>query len=151
MRRSENDFITRNNFKEFNPLIFCTFANAIKITMHFLRNCLLVMAGGAVGSVLRYVCSILSLLWGVQAHWGTMIVNAIGSFLIGILAATLSEETWTLLLVVGLCGGFTTYSTFSMQTISLLQSGNISTALLYITVTICVCLLFTYLGWKCKY
>jgi len=109
------------------------------------------MAGGAVGSVLRYVCSILSLLWGVQAHWGTMIVNAIGSFLIGILAATLSEETWTLLLVVGLCGGFTTYSTFSMQTISLLQSGNISTALLYITVTICVCLLFTYLGWKCKY
>jgi len=116
--------------------------------MQILRNFLLVMAGGALGSALRYAFSLLSLHFGVQAHWGTMVVNALGSLLIGILAAVLSEETWTLLLIVGVCGGFTTYSTFSLQTISLLQNGNTSTALIYIAVTLCICLLFTYIGLK---
>lgn len=112
----------------------------------------MVALGGAVGSSLRYAITLLAAQLGMQSYWGTMIVNALGSFAIGALSASLSSQTLSLFLVVGLCGGFTTYSTFSLQTITLLQQGNLVTAMLYIALTLIICLLSTYAGWKlCNY
>ncbi|MBW6400194.1 CrcB family protein [Roseomonas sp. HJA6] len=76
----------------------------------------LVALGGAAGSVLRYLTSVLALEWlGAAFPWGTLTVNAIGSFAIGALAGADVEGGARLLLVTGLLGGFTTFSAFSLE------------------------------------
>ncbi len=76
----------------------------------------LVAVGGAAGSVLRYLTSVLALAWfGPAFPWGTLAVNAIGSFAIGAMAGADVEGSARLLLVTGVLGGFTTFSAFSLE------------------------------------
>lgn len=92
---------------------------------------LLVAVGGALGSVARFWASgWVASRWGETFPWGTLVVNASGSFLIGFLSTItqpdgrfwVSPETRTFFLV-GLCGGYTTFSSFSLQTMELLRDG----------------------------
>jgi fluoride exporter len=78
---------------------------------------LLVAAGGATGSVLRYCVSVLAIeALGTAFPWGTLAVNVLGSAAIGALGGLGVGGEWRLLLVTGLLGGFTTFSAFSLET-----------------------------------
>lgn len=112
-------------------------------------NFLLVAIGGAAGSLLRYGCS---RLWNGPAFpFGTFAVNIAGSFLIGLLWASFgkeADEQKRLLLITGFCGGFTTFSAFSLEGMQLLEQARIFIFFLYTFATVTVGLLATYLGFK---
>lgn len=100
-----------------------------------LKNILLVGAGGFTGSVLRYLVS--HFVNNNTFPWATLIVNITGCFVIGLLAVIITQNNDTrLLLATGLCGGFTTFSAFSFETIKLVQQQQFITAILYITLSI---------------
>jgi CrcB protein len=85
---------------------------------------LLVALGGAVGSVARYGVGIAAARWlGIAFPWGTLAVNIVGSLAIGVLAARVgpADENLRLLFGVGLLGGFTTFSAFSLETVRLME------------------------------
>ena len=115
------------------------------------RRVALVALGGAVGSVARYVVG----LWTAQAFgafpWGTFTVNVVGAFVIGVLV-TLADEIHSFgpetraLLVVGVLGGFTTWSSFSYDTVHLVQENELLRAVLYVGGSLTLSLLFTALG-----
>ena len=90
---------------------------------------LAVAAGGAAGSLLRYWATLLGeRWWGSGFPWSTIAINVAGSFVIGWFATAIapggaSPET-RLLVMTGLCGGFTTFSAFSLQTLDLLRAGH---------------------------
>lgn len=119
-----------------------------------LRNVGLVAAGGAVGSVLRYLVAVLGeKAFPATFPWGTFIVNVVGSALLGALLATavtdpprLSAEA-RLLLGTGVMGGFTTYSTFNAEVMKALQAGAPAKAALYVAATLVVCLAGAWAGW----
>jgi fluoride exporter len=78
---------------------------------------LLVAAGGAVGSVLRFGATLMAVRHlGVAFPWGTLAVNVIGSIAIGMVASRGVDGPWRLFLIPGLLGGFTTFSAFSLET-----------------------------------
>lgn len=114
-----------------------------------LANVLAIAAGGAMGSVLRY-----SLQKQLNASFpsGTLLVNLSGCLLIGLLWGWLGKspgnETARLLLMTGFCGGFTTLSAFSQETIVLMQEGKWSSAFFYCTVSVAGGLLATFAGYK---
>lgn len=110
------------------------------------KDLLLVGLGGGIGSMLRYAVSIIAGTFMLPSPLATFGVNAIGSLAIGIIMATCNRGSLYLFAAIGLCGGFTTFSTFSAQSVELLQSGQYTTGLLYIFITLCVCLLFTWGG-----
>lgn len=114
-----------------------------------IKNFLLVAAGGAVGSMMRYSMTLLGAYLSVSGEWPTLLANVIGSFLIG-LAIPGSNNTYLLFYTVGLCGGFTTYSTFSLQTLRLLYDGQYILGLLYILGTTILSLIMVGLGWYCR-
>lgn len=116
--------------------------------MDKLLNFLMVGLGGAAGSMLRYAVSLLGAAIGISSNLATFLVNILGSFLIGLMTACCKEGTLLLLLTVGLCGGFTTFSTFSMQNVRMLQEGKIGMAALYILGTVAVCIVMAWLGYK---
>ena len=95
---------------------------------------LLVAVGGAAGSVARYGFSLGATRWlGAAFPFGTLGVNALGSFLAGLLYVLIvqrlaAQEEWRSLLLIGVLGGFTTFSAFSLETIRLLESGRVSSA-----------------------
>lgn len=101
-------------------------------------NLLLVMLGGAIGSGARYLAGRVALgAFGPGYPWGTLAVNLIGGLLMGVLAGSVSRigesgETWRLLLGVGLLGGFTTFSAFSLDAMTMLERGDWGPALGYI-------------------
>jgi len=111
-----------------------------------------IAAGGAVGALLRwFVAGSIQRLAGGAFPWGTFAVNAIGSFLIGFLFVFMVErssagELWRLGVTVGLLGALTTFSTFSLESLRLLQTGAITMALGNILGQIVVCLSLTWLG-----
>jgi CrcB protein len=90
---------------------------------------LAVAAGGALGSVARYLVSVGSgKLFGTGFPWGTLIINVTGSFLIGALAGLIAakwdlSQTMRIFLTIGICGGFTTFSTFSLDAYYLIERG----------------------------
>jgi fluoride exporter len=90
---------------------------------------LLVMIGGGLGAVSRYAVSLLSArLWGPHFPWGTLTVNLIGCFLIGLLFALADRARWLtpdlrLLLVTGYLGALTTFSTFALETVNAARLG----------------------------
>ncbi|HKY60118.1 MAG TPA: fluoride efflux transporter CrcB [Gemmatimonadota bacterium] len=91
---------------------------------------LVVAAGGALGAVLRYLLSgWAQALGGARFPWGTLAVNVLGSFVIGLLMAAFLEHATTSPItrafwVIGVIGGFTTYSAFSYETVTLLTVGD---------------------------
>ena len=113
-----------------------------------IRELLAVGLGGAAGSVVRYMLS----AWLLAGHTllgfpaGTFAVNAVGSLLIGILLEATSSETLGWLLIVGFCGGFTTFSTFSADAVRLLRTGDYGSAAVYIALSVVVCIAFAALG-----
>ena len=113
-----------------------------------IRELMAVGFGGAAGSIVRYLLSggILAgqTLLGFPA--GTFTVNAAGSLLIGILLEASVSETLGWLLIVGFCGGFTTFSTFSADTVRLLRAGCYNAAAVYVALSVAVCIVFAALG-----
>lgn len=113
-----------------------------------IRELMTVGFGGAAGSIVRYLLSggILAgqTLLGFPA--GTFTVNAAGSLLIGILLEATSSETLGWLLIVGFCGGFTTFSAFSADTVRLLRAGCYNAAAIYVALSVAVCIVFAALG-----
>ena len=112
--------------------------------------------GGALGAMLRAAIS----LWAVQrfealvptaALLGTLIANALGALIIGVLFVAITEkgliaESWRPLLVVGFLGALTTFSTFSLEAVGLLQQGEWLTAMVYVLGSVIICLFLTWAG-----
>jgi len=105
--------------------------------------------GGAIGSMLRFV---IAMIWRSGSPLGTLTVNLLGSLLLGFLVAAsllLGElkPHWRLMITVGFCGGFTTFSTFSVQTMELLQTGRWWIAIGNICANVIGCVLLSFLGY----
>ena len=115
--------------------------------MDRLVNLLMVGLGGAAGSMLRYGVTLLFSALNISGNVATFSVNIVGSFLIGLLTGCCREGTLLLMLTVGLCGGFTTFSTFSLQNVRMLQDGKAGMALFYIVMTVVVCVLMAWFGY----
>jgi CrcB protein len=98
----------------------------------------LVFLGGGVGAALRHGVNILSVRWfGFGFPWGTFTVNVVGSTAMGLLAAWFAlrgggPQHWRLFLTTGVLGGFTTFSTFSLDAATLWERGAFGTAFLYV-------------------
>jgi CrcB protein len=110
--------------------------------------------GGAIGSVARYACSGLAVRWlGSGFPWGTLFVNVAGSFVIGVLAALLTADGRPALgadarafFMVGILGGFTTFSSFSLETLELARSGALGAAAANAGLSLVACLAAVWLG-----
>jgi|SRR6478736_5930645 len=113
----------------------------------------LVALGSAIGGVLRYLLSPLFQRGFAEGFpGGTLVVNILGSFVIGLVLRTASESTALtpearVFLTVGVCGGFTTFSAFSAETLRLLQTDQWSRALIYITASVVLSIGAAALGW----
>ena len=107
-----------------------------------------VALGGALGAVLRYAVSLIPVRGGFPVL--TLLTNLLGALLIGFIAgaAEISAPSPSLILFVktGLCGGFTTFSTFSLESYTLIKAGQKGTAVLYIALSVGLCLLGIWLG-----
>ncbi|MGK6318150.1 fluoride efflux transporter CrcB [Sphingomonas sp. DT-204] len=104
-------------------------------------NLLLVMLGGAVGAGARHLVGRLTLaLFGPGYPWGTLAVNLIGGLAMGLLAGILARGSWgepmRLLLGVGILGGFTTFSAFSLDVVTMIERGQAVTAIGYVLVSV---------------
>lgn len=112
---------------------------------------LLVGLGGGVGSIARYLIS-----QAIESRvltsfpYGTFAVNVIGCFIIGIIYALSTRGAvvpeWRILLATGFCGGFTTFSSFSYETLTLIQEGQVFNPLLYLGTSVLFGLFAAYLG-----
>lgn len=117
-----------------------------------MKQLLLVGFGGFFGSIARYWMSKLNLTWDFHSiPMGTLAVNIIGSFLIGFMLgifmnSNLLHTNLKLFLVVGFCGGFTTFSSFTNENFLLLQNGQYFTALIYIGGSIIIGILAVFAG-----
>jgi len=118
-------------------------------------NYLWVALGSALGGVARYWCSgVAARLWGETFPWGTIIVNVAGSFVIGLFATltapdgrVFASSEARVFVMVGLCGGYTTFSSFSLQTLTLAQDGEFLRAALNIGGSVLLCLVAVWLGY----
>lgn len=114
------------------------------------KQLLLIFIGGGLGSVLRSLAG----KWMPVAFvpLGTLLVNVLGSLLIGFLYALFSRhiigDNYRMLLAVGFCGGFTTFSTFSNENLHLIRDGRWMSFILYSVGTLFLCLLSVWLGDK---
>ncbi|HYE48225.1 MAG TPA: fluoride efflux transporter CrcB [Azospirillaceae bacterium] len=110
-----------------------------------MKTILAVALGGAAGSVARYLLTGLVAQWaGTGFPWGTLLVNLLGSAAMGVLAEAAAtawqpSEEMRALLAVGVLGGFTTFSTFSLDAAALLQRGEAGTALAYVAASVLLC------------
>ena len=102
----------------------------------------LVMAGGAIGAALRFhVGSVTMRAFGPAFPWGTLIVNVAGGLLMGLLAGTFARvgshnEPWRLLLAVGVLGGFTTFSAFTLELFGMIERGQYVLASAYVVASV---------------
>jgi CrcB protein len=119
-----------------------------------LHTYLLIGIGGALGSIARFWCSdVMGRLFGDSFPWGTLLVNVIGSLIIGFvftatepdgrLAATIETRHF---IMVGILGGYTTFSAFSLQTLHLLNHGHLLYASLNVVASVAFCLVAVWLG-----
>lgn len=102
----------------------------------------LIALGGAAGSILRYL-----MVTAIGAPMGTAAVNVLGSFIIGVLFIVLgNRESWQMLLMTGLMGGFTTFSAFSLDTLKLVETGQPVQAAAYVLGSVALSLIAVALG-----
>jgi CrcB protein len=116
-----------------------------------------VAIGGALGSMARYgIGGLVSAKFGATFPWGTLVVNVTGSFIIGFLGALTAPEgkmtpqsrvLATQLLITGVCGGYTTFSSFSLQTLNLLRDREWLYAGGNILVSVILCMIAVWLGY----
>jgi CrcB protein len=114
-----------------------------------------VAIGGAIGSMARYWCtSVADMLFGAAFPWGTLLINIIGSFLIGFFFAITGPEgrfdapvSARLLVMTGICGGYTTFSAFSLQTLTMFQDGAWFRGGSYIVASMVLCLIAVWAGY----
>ena len=116
-------------------------------------TCLYVTIGGALGSLARYAISVWALPVSRDLPWGTIGINILGSFIIGFFGTlTLAQgrypaaENLRLFVMVGLCGGFTTFSSFSLQTLELMRHGAMLRAGANIVLSVVLCVAAVALG-----
>lgn len=119
-----------------------------------LSNCLAVAAGGAIGAVGRYLIGLLPILQRGAFPLSTLLINLAGAFLIGLITETAQgpsgmDPHLLLFLKVGLCGGFTTFSTFSLEGLTLLESGRTGLFALYAGLSLVLCIAGVALGKTC--
>lgn len=117
-----------------------------------LKSLLLVGSGGFIGSALRYLVQVnAEKILNSTFPIGTMIVNITGSFVIGVIYAfaekgNLMSPEWRIFLAVGICGGFTTFSTFTMDNLNLVKDNSLFQLLLYTGGSLFIGILAVYLG-----
>lgn len=115
-----------------------------------LRGALVVAIGGALGAVARYgIASLVTLYWKGPLPLGTLIINISGSFVIGLLLPLYSDQStvspgWRLLLAVGFIGAYTTFATFELETLRLIETGRLFWAATYVASSV-LCGLFAVL------
>lgn len=113
---------------------------------------LAIAAGGALGALMRYWVSTATYVWlGRGFPWGTLMVNVLGSFAIGMLYILLLERLTSgpemrAFLLIGFLGAFTTFSTFSIETLNLLEDAQIGKALLNVGASVIICIAAAWLG-----
>lgn len=116
-------------------------------------NVLAVGAGGFIGAILRYSLGQLSktILPGIAFPLGTFLANIIGAFLIGVAFQIFTKQdamgsAIQLFVMVGIMGGFTTFSSFSLETVNLINGGRFGIAAIYAVVSVLICLLGVWIG-----
>ena len=114
-------------------------------------ECIIVGAGGFVGAVCRYLIGMIPLKEGCAFPIKTLMINIVGSFMIGIVAALASETDFlnprtVLFLKVGICGGFTTFSFFTLESADLIKSGKMQLAVIYTILSIILGVLAVFAG-----
>ena len=120
--------------------------------MEIIKNILAVGAGSFIGGAARYLVSLGMKGIGKGFPWATLAVNLVGSLMIGLLWGLLSRNaaentSWGLFLTVGLCGGLTTFSTFSKEALAMLQTGQIWGFAIYIAISILAGIALVALGY----
>ncbi len=120
-----------------------------------MKNYFWIAIGSGLGGVARYWCSgLVAQTIGETFPWGTLIVNVTGSFVIGFVAALTSPDgrlyvgtTWRQFIMVGLCGGYTTFSSFSLQTLYLMDDGEWLKAGGNVVLSVSCCLVAAWAGY----
>ena len=118
--------------------------------MYKMRDLLFGCLGGGAGSILRYMVS----RWLNTSFfpWGTLAVNIIGCFLVSLFGTWIARQSLhtdlRLLMVVGLCGGFTTFSTFGNETMTMLRNGHLLLSFIYIFLSVAAGIAAAYIGAK---
>ena len=114
---------------------------------------LLVAVGGAIGSVLRYGTGVfVGTLWRNSFPLGTLLINIVGSLLMGLFVGLMARllPTWQndarLFFAVGVLGGFTTFSSFSLDAISMIERGDVLLATLYVVLSVAIAVPALYIG-----
>lgn len=117
-----------------------------------IKNIAVVGAGSFIGGAARYLVSLAMKGASKGFPWATLTVNVLGCFLIGLLWGYFSRgasegSSWALFLTVGVCGGFTTFSTFSKEALMMFQGGNVWGFAAYIAVSVIVGVALVALGY----
>ena len=103
-------------------------------------NCLMVAVGGAIGAVFRYLIGLIPLEAQSGFPFKTLVINIAGSFVIGVIAVLAQKQSLSpsvvMLLKTGVCGGFTTFSTFALESNQLISSGNYMFAAIYMCASV---------------
>ena len=116
-----------------------------------MTNLFLVAAGGALGGSLRYLTSIIFKYFFYYSFVGTLVVNVLGSFLVGLFIyllqnKSLSQDLIRYFFIIGVLGSYTTFSAFSFETIDLLTNNKLLLSFIYIFSSLVLCLIAAYVG-----
>ncbi|CAN5415379.1 fluoride efflux transporter CrcB [soil metagenome] len=117
-----------------------------------MKQLLLIAGGGAAGSVLRYLMALgVYGIFGRAFPYGTLVVNISGCFIMGLLAAILLERVTYAnelrgLLLIGFLGGYTTFSSFAVETLNLVENGEMMLACTNVLLSVVLCLVAVWLG-----
>lgn len=116
-----------------------------------LFNCLAVGAGGFIGSAFRYLAGLIPLFNRSELPFQTLFVNVLGAVFIGMIVKSAESVEWLdgnimLFLKVGICGGFTTFSTFSLEALSFMESGRYGMFAAYVAASVVLCIAGVMIG-----